>query len=83
MKQRLPESLAAQQLRNEKGASMVEYALLASLIAVAAIGSVAGIGRETSRTLNVPGDTIKQVIGAGGILDPDEDPDAPCTRNCG
>lgn len=52
MKQRLPGYIAAEQLRNEKGASMVEYALLASLIAVAAIGSVSALGWRSQVTYN-------------------------------
>jgi pilus assembly protein Flp/PilA len=38
----------ARLLRDEKGATAIEYALLAGLIAVVIIGAVASLGRELS-----------------------------------
>ena len=39
-------------LRNEEGATMVEYALLVALIAVVVIVAVKAIGSQTSTTLS-------------------------------
>ena len=39
-----------QKTQNEKGASMLEYALLAALIAIVAISAIAFLGREVSDT---------------------------------
>lgn len=38
---------------NERGATMIEYVLLAALIAVVVIGVVTLVGRETSTTFSV------------------------------
>lgn len=38
--------------RNETGASMLEYALIAALVAVVAITSVTIMGQEVSKTFN-------------------------------
>jgi len=73
MKQRSAESLATHQLRNEKGASMVEYALLAALIAVGAMGSVSNLGNEARKSIEAVG----QELAAANI-----NPVNPCTRNC-
>lgn len=56
-------------VRNEHGASMVEYALLASLIAVAAVSAVTKLGDETR-------DTFVTVAGAAGFV-PDGSGDGP------
>jgi pilus assembly protein Flp/PilA len=37
-------------LKNEKGATAIEYGLIAALIAVAAIGAMQGIGTKLSAT---------------------------------
>ena len=39
-------------IKNEKGATAIEYGLIASLIAVAAIGAMQGIGSKLSTTFN-------------------------------
>jgi len=38
--------------RNEKGATAIEYGLIAALIAVAAIGALTGVGTKLSTTFN-------------------------------
>ena len=38
--------------RNEKGATAIEYGLIAALIAVAAIGAMQGIGSKLGTTFN-------------------------------
>ena len=39
-------------LENEKGATAIEYGLIAALIAVAAIGAMQGIGNKLNSTFN-------------------------------
>ena len=39
-------------LKNEKGATAIEYGLIAALIAVAAIGAMTSIGSKLSTTFN-------------------------------
>ena len=39
-------------IRNEEGATAIEYGLIAALIAVAAIGAMQGIGTKLSKTFN-------------------------------
>ena len=39
-------------LKNEDGATAIEYGLIAALIAVAAIGAMQGIGNKLNTTLN-------------------------------
>ena len=39
-------------IRNNKGATAIEYGLIAALIAVAAIGAMQGIGSKLSTTFN-------------------------------
>jgi pilus assembly protein Flp/PilA len=39
-------------LRDDKGATAIEYGLIAALIAVAAIGAMQGIGTKLSSTFN-------------------------------
>jgi pilus assembly protein Flp/PilA len=46
--------------RNERGASLVEYALLVALIAVVAILALQLIGRETGEQLNSVGSSLDQ-----------------------
>lgn len=46
------QEVIAKDSRSERGASMVEYALLVALIAVVAIGAVTLLGENTSNRLN-------------------------------
>ena len=39
-------------IRNEEGATAIEYGLIAALIAVAAIGAMQGIGSRLNTTFN-------------------------------
>jgi pilus assembly protein Flp/PilA len=39
-------------IKNEKGATAIEYGLIAALIAVAAIGAMQGIGTKLGTTFN-------------------------------
>jgi pilus assembly protein Flp/PilA len=39
-------------LKNEKGATAIEYGLIAALIAVAAIGAMSSIGEKLGGTFN-------------------------------
>lgn len=39
-------------VRNSDGATAIEYALIAALIALAAIGAIQGIGSKLSSTFN-------------------------------
>ena len=39
-------------LKNNKGATAIEYGLIAALIAVAAIGAMQGIGTKLNTTFN-------------------------------
>ena len=39
-------------LKNEEGATAIEYGLIAALIAVAAIGAMQGIGSKLNTTFN-------------------------------
>jgi pilus assembly protein Flp/PilA len=39
-------------IRNEEGATAIEYGLIAALIAVAAIGAMQGIGSKLNSTFN-------------------------------
>jgi pilus assembly protein Flp/PilA len=39
-------------IKNNKGATAIEYGLIAALIAVAAIGAMQGIGTKLSTTFN-------------------------------
>ena len=39
-------------IKNKKGATAIEYGLIAALIAVAAIGAMQGIGTKLSTTFN-------------------------------
>lgn len=44
--------------KTERGASLVEYALLVALIAVVCIGAVSFLGREASKEFNQVGNTV-------------------------
>ena len=50
-------------IRNEEGATAIEYGLIAALIAVAAIGAMQGIGNSLNNTFNNVSDTLDS---AGG-----------------
>ena len=39
-------------LKNSKGATAIEYGLIAALIAVAAIAAMQGLGRQLNKTFN-------------------------------
>lgn len=54
--------------RNEKGASMLEYALLGALIAVAGISAVSSLGEAARYTLNDTGETL---AAANGVINPE------------
>jgi len=67
-------------MSSRKGASLVEYGILAGLISVATIGSVVALGAETGRVLTV----ISQSLGSASIASnlasgspDDEDPTDP------
>jgi len=45
-------------LRDDKGATAIEYGLIAALIAVAAIGAMQGIGTKLSTTFNNVSDCL-------------------------
>jgi pilus assembly protein Flp/PilA len=48
---------------SDRGASMVEYALLVALIAVVCIGAISFLGEESKTSFN---DTGSAISGAGG-----------------
>jgi pilus assembly protein Flp/PilA len=45
-------------IRNNEGATAIEYGLIAALIAVAAIGAMQGIGRKLNTTFNNVGASL-------------------------
>ena len=45
-------------LRDEQGATAIEYGLIAALIAVAAIGAMQGIGNKLNTTFNNVSNTL-------------------------
>jgi pilus assembly protein Flp/PilA len=46
-------------IRNEKGATAIEYGLIAALIAVAAIGAMTNIGTKLSSTFENVSSSLK------------------------
>lgn len=46
-------------LRNEKGATAIEYGLIAALIAVAAISAISGVGKQLSTTFSTTSSAMK------------------------
>ncbi|ETI59652.1 Flp/Fap pilin protein [Sphingobium sp. C100] len=46
-------------LKNEKGATAIEYGLIAALIAVAAIGAMTSLGGNLTNTFNSVSDNMK------------------------
>ncbi len=72
-------------LTSEKGATLLEYALLACLIAVVALAGVTRVGNQGQKTFKVVAKTIKNaggdnpddgIIPGDGICQPGEAP--PC-----
>ena len=47
-----------QLVRNDRGATAIEYGLIAALIAVAAIGAMQGIGTKLNNTFNNVGASL-------------------------
>ena len=45
-------------IKNQDGATAIEYGLIAALIAVAAIGAMQGIGTKLSSTFNNVGNSL-------------------------
>ncbi len=45
-------------IRNDEGATAIEYGLIAALIAVAAIGAMQGIGSKLGTTFNNVGNSL-------------------------
>ena len=46
-------------IKNEKGATAIEYALIAALIAIAAIGAMTNIGTKLSSTFQNVSSSLK------------------------
>jgi pilus assembly protein Flp/PilA len=46
-------------IKNNKGATAIEYGLIAALIAVAAIGAMQGIGNKLNSTFNNVSNSLK------------------------
>ncbi len=46
-------------IKNQKGATAIEYGLIAALIAVAAIGAMQGIGNKLNSTFNNVSSSLK------------------------
>lgn len=46
--------------KNEKGATAIEYGLIAALIAVAAIGAMSTLGGNLENTFNAVGNNLNQ-----------------------
>jgi len=49
-------------IRDENGATAIEYGLIAALIAVAAIGAMQGIGTKLSTTFNDVGECLDTTV---------------------
>ena len=50
-------------IKNEKGATAIEYGLIAALIAVAAIGAMTSIGSSLTNTFQGVSDTLDSANG--------------------
>jgi pilus assembly protein Flp/PilA len=46
-------------IKNEKGATAIEYGLIAALIAVAAIGAMTSVGQKLNSTFNNVASSLK------------------------
>ncbi|WP_057882943.1 Flp family type IVb pilin [Tsuneonella troitsensis] len=53
-------------VRDEAGATAIEYGLIAALIAVAAITAMTSLGNNLSGTFTTIGDKMESAEGAGG-----------------
>ena len=53
-------------LKNNKGATAIEYGLIAALIAVAAIAAMQGLGSSLTSTFENVSGTMTTATGAGG-----------------
>jgi pilus assembly protein Flp/PilA len=53
-------------IRDEAGATAIEYGLIAALIAVAAISAMSGLGSQLSTTFNTTSAKMGEGIAAGG-----------------
>ena len=53
-------------MKNEQGATAIEYTLIASLIAVASIAAMRTFGNTLGNTLNTIGNTINNTLPATG-----------------
>lgn len=53
-------------IKNEEGATAIEYGLIAALIAVAAITAMTGIGKQLSNTFENVSNAMKTPTPAGG-----------------
>ena len=51
-------------IKNSKGATAIEYGLIAALIAVAAIGAMQGIGNSLNNTFNNVSGTLNNPSGS-------------------
>lgn len=51
-------------LKNEKGATAIEYGLIAALIAVAAIGAMTSLGGSLKNTFNTTSTALKNGVTA-------------------
>lgn len=51
-------TIRSRRLRNDTGASLVEYALLVALIAIVCVAAVTFFGGETSQTFVRVGDSV-------------------------
>lgn len=49
-----------QMLRDRRGATAIEYGLIAALIAVAAVGAMSGLGDQISKTFNNSSTTMSK-----------------------
>lgn len=55
-------------LKNEKGATAIEYGLIAALVAVAAIGAMSQLGTSLSKTFGTVSTEMGKAEGAGSIV---------------
>ncbi len=53
-------------LRDEAGATAIEYGLIAALIAVAAIGAMGALGTQLSTTFNTVSTNLQTANAGGG-----------------
>ena len=70
MMQTLDRLLYRARLRGERGASLVEYALLVALIAVVCIAAVTFLGKSSSGKFGTAGNAILGGVGSSTTIDP-------------